>query len=293
MPLHSSPRWRRAATVLALAGALAVPAALALGAPGPAPRPAAAQAPPAGAFLATFDGSPAAPQTWRPAGWLTSNYASVMDPYGMPATVAGHGPDCAAPPANHLQAGTPADADFLCRDHVMTTGQQSMRLTIVPPVVSDVSGPDGMVARWDVSTLGSSDRDWQEFWVVPYEDDYPATGDFERPPLRGVKVVSHLPIALGCQGCGWFRVSVVRDGREVWAAPCCGDLFTSRQEVSAARRDTFELRVSRTHVAFRAPAYGLTWADTAVPAGLIDWGASLLYVHHAAYSPSKALHKRP
>jgi len=259
-------------------------AVVALSWPGVAGVPAAAAGE---GFLETFDGSPGSPQTWRPAGWLNSNYASVMDAYTMPPTVAGHGKDCAAPPASHLQSGSPADAYFLCKDHVMTTGQQSMRLTIVPPVVSDVSGPDGMTARWDASTLGSSERDWQEIWVVPYGDDFPVAGDFERAPQRGVKILSHLPSKSGCANCGWFGVSVFRDGREVWTAPCCGDLFTSRAEVSASRRDTFELRVSRTHLSFGAPAYGLKWADTAVPAGLIDWDASLLYLHHAAYSPGK------
>lgn len=271
--------WQRLSGALV---AVALLAGVAL-APGPA---AVAQTAPAG-FVATFDGAASgAPQTWRPAGWLNSNYASVMDPYTMPTTVAGHGADCAAPPANHLQSGTPADAYFLCRDHVMTTGQQSMRLTIVPPVVTDVRGT-GATVSWDASTLGSSERDWQEIWLVPYEDDFPVTGDFERAPQRGVKIVSHLPSKTDCQNCGWFGVTVVRDGREVWQAPCCGDLFTSRTEVSAARRDTFELRVSQTRLSFTEPTYGLKWADTALPPGLVDWGTSLVSIHHAAYSPSK------
>ena len=103
-----------------------------------------------------------------------------------------------------------------------------------------------LTARWDVSTLGSPERDWQEFWVLPYEDDYPVTGDFERPPLRGVKVVSHLPIALGCVACGWFPVSIVRDGQ--YAHVAMGTLA-----------DTPTIRpTAHIFVAAKAPWYEIT-----------------------------------
>jgi hypothetical protein len=237
-------------------------------------------------FLETFDGSPAAPTTWRPKGWLNSNVSSVADPYQMLSFPAGHGTDCGAPPASHALSGPPMDGLFLCKDHVMTAGKESQRLSIVPPVATDVRGAGATVA-WDASTLGSSERDWQEIWLVPVEDDFQITGDFERQPQRGVKIVSHLPSSADCSGCGWFGVTVVRDGREVWQAPCCGDLFTARSPVSASRRDRFEFRVSQKHVSFTAPAYGMKWADADVPAGLIDWGESVIYLSHAAYSPSK------
>jgi hypothetical protein len=239
-----------------------------------------------GTFLETFDSGPGGPRPWQPNTWLNSNVSSVADPYSMPSTVLDHGPDCSAPPAVHTTGGDPNDAFFLCRDHVMTGGQESMRLTISPPVLLDTSQGEGVV-RWDASTVGSSTRDWIEIWVVPFEDDFQITGDFERNPTRGIKIMSHLPVSTSERNSGWFGLSVVRDGKEAWSAPCCGPLLSTFAEPSAVRRDTFELRLSRTHLTFGMPAYNQQWANTDVPGGLIDWDRSLVYLQHAAYSPTK------
>jgi hypothetical protein len=270
--------------------ALCAPGVLALAQSRPLTAVAAAQAVPP-AFLETFDGSPAAPVTFVPQDerWLNAEYSSVLDPYKAAAADLGHGPDCAGPPATHVLQGDPRAGVFRCRDHLMTGGTESMRLALVPAVTSSLANGATATLTFDVSTLGSSDRDWLEIWAVPYGDDYPITGDGERPPLRGLKLVSHLPTAAGATDSGWWGLTAHRNGQEsaYWTAPCCGPKITNSLVPSASTRTKFELKVSRTHVSFRAPEYGLTWVDTDLPAGVVDWDTTMFYLHHSAYTPSK------
>jgi hypothetical protein len=255
----------------------------------PLPPAAEAQTPPT-AWSQTFDGNPPAPVVVNPRAndLMVNAYSTVMDPITTVDAYVGHGADCAGPPATHQLSGSPVNGIFYCRDHLMTSGSESMRLALIPNAVGSLANGGEAVLRFDVSTLGSSTRDWIEVWAVPFEDDYPIVGDFEKRPLRGVKVFSHLPNSL-TDGPGWFQLETVRDGEfTAWKPPCCGDQLNITP--SASVRSTFEFRVSQSHISFKtvgSPDGNNAWGDTAVPAGIIDWDKTLFYIHHAAYSPSK------
>jgi hypothetical protein len=54
---------------------------------------------------------------------------------------------------------------------------------------------------------------------------------------------------------------------------------------SAVRRDTFELRISRTSLKFGMPAYNLWWIDTRFAD--IGWNKAVLQFGHHSYNPTK------
>jgi hypothetical protein len=53
----------------------------------------------------------------------------------------------------------------------------------------------------------------------------------------------------------------------------------------AKRRDTFELRISSTHIRFGMPGYNFYWSDTAIPA--LGWTRGVVQFGHHSYSPTK------
>ena len=54
---------------------------------------------------------------------------------------------------------------------------------------------------------------------------------------------------------------------------------------SAVRRDTFELRISRTSLKFGMPAYNIWWVDQKFPE--IGWDKAVLQFGHHSYNPLK------
>ncbi len=56
-------------------------------------------------------------------------------------------------------------------------------------------------------------------------------------------------------------------------------------EPSAVRRDTFELRLARTHVRFGMPAYDFWWVDT--PIADLGWDQGVVQLGHHSYDPTR------
>lgn len=212
---------------------------------------------------------------------------------------ADHGGMCEAPPAMHTMGAYP-DATFICaaNPHLMTAikagGYGVIYLT--PGAMADFSGGDAVV-RFDVSTLRTSARDWWDVWVTPFDDLLAAPleswlPDLQGPPKRAVRVRMDnggQPQPNGGQGT-FFRPGVVRD--LALAEPAFDGWNTVESVVtpSASRRDTFELRISRTHVKF-----SMLSATTGQPiltpidAEIADlgWDKGVVQIGHHSYNPLK------
>ncbi len=251
--------------------------------------------------LNTFDGAPPAPlgyplvtalQDWDiavhtrdPDAWYELNYME-----------ADHGATCAAPPAHHSIAGAGSttayqDSVFQCSNHLMTAlnapGYGVIYLT--PNQLLDWSAGEAVV-RWDMSTRSTSGRDWVDVYITPWDQNLvlPLTQwlpDLVGEPQHAVQVnlqanPAHPPFAWGG--------AVVRNfqGTELSGAgvnPYQG--YDSVLVPDAARRDTFELHLTRTHVKFGMPAYNLWWLDTDVPD--IGFSSGIVQFGHHSYNPYK------
>lgn len=234
----------------------------------------------AGGFLETWDGQPSSPQPWKPADWDVTIFDNdAGTPHQLEVMDAHHGTDCASPPALHRTSGSFDDAVFLCSDHLMTAmyaGYGAIALT--PPVLVDFTSGEAIV-RWDMSTLRTENRDWVEVWLTPWGEDLQLNGNDGQSPRNGIAIVlGHTmdhPI--------WF-VNVWRDGVPVRYGrdePSYATFLTP----SASRRDTFELRVSRTHLRFGMPAYNQFWTDQDIPA--LPWTMGAVQLSHHSYSAGK------
>jgi hypothetical protein len=240
---------------------------------------------PAGAFQQTFDGEPSSPQPWNPPDWdITVHTRGVSSAFDAPMHAA-HGSDCGAPPATHLVQDF-SQAVFLCRDHMMTSlyATDYGAIYLTPNQQVDFSQGEAII-RWDVSTLRTSQRDWWDIWVTPYEDhlqlpinDVLPDGNGEprrslqismdsfsgTTPFKGRIFHNHQPT--GLPSIDWV-------GYETFLTP------------DAKRRDTFELRISRTHIKFGMPAYNFWWIDT--PVSDLGWERGIVQLGHHSYNPEK------
>jgi hypothetical protein len=238
-------------------------------------------------FLEAFDGRPAGPEPWRPADWDVSVHS--LDPGSwarLPAMDAQHGPDCAAPPATHHLDGDYGQAVFRCNDHVMTAinGAGYGAVYLTPPALLDFSQGEA-VLRFDLSTLRTSGRDWVDVWLSPYEEHLHLPLENDLPDLAGPpRRALHVRMDNGYGGSIFvtsvFRDFVQRNTRD-WFGPGYETVLTP----SASRRDTFELRLSRTHVKFGMPQYGLWWADDDIAD--LGWDTAVVQLGHHSYNPTK------
>lgn len=240
-------------------------------------------------FLATFDGSPASPQPWQPSDWAVDGNNSDMYLSGsttpMDVMPASHGADCASPPATHQIASLP-DAVYLCRDHVMTAVNAGYAVAyLTPPALLDFSQGEAIL-RFDLSTLRRDGRDWVDVWVTPFDEHLTLPLQDWLPPYQG-EPRRGIQLRLDGSSAGnFFRANIIRghDSQELPAAEWQG--YEAWLTPDAARRDTFELRLSKTHITFGMPGYNRWWTDTSVGPAL-DWDKGVVQFGAHAYNPTK------
>lgn len=231
-------------------------------------------------FLATFDGAPTSPQPFRPRDWALTFINSAGGAADVGATGTGalsHGPDCSAPPDTHSNGGLIEQSLFLCRDHLMTGGVDSMNLQVMPPALLDFSQGTAFL-RWDQSTATTNGRDWTEMWVVPYADDYQMSSREEEFPANAIRILARTGPP---EHPGWI-VQVFKNRQRVSEtfSPDWDKTFA----LNAARRDTFELQLSQGHLKFWSPGYNQVWVEQDVA---LDWNVGTVYLAHDAYNPHK------
>lgn len=232
----------------------------------------------AAGYLAPFDGAPPAPTPIYPAGW---DITFVGDPQPMEAQ---HGATCSAPPATHHVA-TLEDMVFQCNGHLMTAmnaGYGAIYLT--PNQMLDFSQGEA-VLKWDMSTLRTSSRDWIDVLVMPYSENMQLS--FENTDIHLPQNAIHIEMG----GADVFIPTIWRNGKKeqvqsdtyhTWDMILAG----ANLRPDAARRDTFELRVSRNHMKFGMPQYGFWWVDTDIAP--LNWDSGIVQLNHRSYNPQKS-----
>jgi hypothetical protein len=251
----------------------------------PTPLPTVTPTPPS--FSETFEGRPQGPTPWHPPNWdITVHSRDRETWYELEPMHAGHSSECEPPPASHT-ISTYEQTVYLCNDHVMTainaTGYGMIYLT--PDHVVDFSQGEAII-RFDVSTERTSSRDWIDVWVTPYEDNLQLALDGWLPdlhgePRRGVHIVMDFleNTVFRAEILRDFEIEQVEMTQEAWQG------YESFLETSATRRDTFELRLSRTHVKFGMPDYNFWWIDSEIAP--LDWSQGVVQFGHHSYNPLK------
>jgi hypothetical protein len=246
-------------------------------------------------FIETFTGQPAAPQPYlNPDNW--DIFISGRTSTDMIPMQADHGSDCGAPPAQH-PISLLNDAVFICKDHVMTAifgGYGAIYMT--PPALMDLSSGES-VLRWDQSTRRTSSRDWIDIVIAPLTNGYhPLSYTDHHAPNNAV----HLDLA------GGSNVFVPTERINGVEQKIDADLYTTWDSIlqqnglapDAARRDTFELRLSQSHIKLCMPNYNAKmvngptsgpacWIDTNLPTSL-PWDRATVQINHRTYNPEKA-----
>ncbi|HEV2126884.1 MAG TPA: hypothetical protein VGW38_29385, partial [Chloroflexota bacterium] len=250
-------------------------------------------------FRESFDGNPGAPEPWRPAHWDVTVYSHAPETWHtLTPAPAMHGDDCAPPPATH-HASAYEDAVFLCRDHVMTVidaGRASQlrgeaAIVLTPNHLIDFSAGEARL-RFDLSTLRTSENDWIDLWITPFEDHLQLPGGARRSivhngtPPRGVYLWmgghwTPTPTA-EISPHSMFAAQVVGRGRQ-GPLPHHPSGYETLLGPSAARRETFELRLSRTHIRFGLPNYDFWWIDTEIEP--LDWSQGVVQFSHHSVEP--------
>lgn len=240
-----------------------------------------------GEFLEAFNGLPAAPEPWKPSNWDVTVHSRSRDRYySLTPMNAGHGANCEPPPLTH-QISSYEDSVYICRNHMMTAinddGYGVIYLT--PDHLVDFTNQEAVI-RFDMSTGRTSSRDWVDIWISPYNDHLQLPLDSLLPDLSG-EPRHAVNIEMGVfNGETTFSGSVVRNFSvaQLNVKEYLGyeQIFTP----SFMQRETFELRISQTHIKFGMPKYNYWWIDTDIPA--LTFTQGVVQFGHHSYNPTKA-----
>jgi len=241
-------------------------------------------------FEATFDGTPSSPEPWQPSNWDVTVHSRDRGPESaLDPMAAHHGSNCGAPTATHT-VDSYAGAVFICRNHLMTAinGAAYGAIYLTPNALANFSKGETVI-RFDMSTLRTSDRDWVDLWITPYEENlqFPLEEwlpDLQGEPRRAVHIRMYLTGPTN--KLTTFTAAVVRDFNYE-KLPAVADWLGYENVLTpdAARRDTFELHLSRTSIKFGLPKYNLWWVDTTFPD--LGWDQGVVQFGHHSYNPSK------
>lgn len=234
-------------------------------------------------FHEGFDIDPASPRSFADTPmsrrWHVAQAVTDFNQWRLgDAVQAQHGPDCGPPPATH-RADRWKEYVYVCKNHVMTArAAPSYAATyLMPKALLDWSSRRA-VARWDVSTVSMSGRDWIDLWVTPIGSALMVPIDrgtgvaFQGAPRNAIHV-------RGANGGDSWTVEVIRKNKVVGRKTLTIPASFQR---SAKTRTPMRLWVGPRRVTFRMSGVG----TIRVPAGpnfrrgLVQWG-------HHAYNPAK------
>lgn len=252
---------------------------------------------------------PLAPTAWQPTDFDVAIHS--RDQWYAPAApfAAMHGTECAPFQLGEFQpmrdpsalrqatsvSGTPGgahmvatydDMNYRCRNHMMTALKDPGygMIFVTPNAMVDFSTGEASI-KFALATLRTSGRDWVDIWITPWADnlklplDASLSGvDMQGPPRRAIHV-RMIPELAGYTKSA-FEAYYVNDfaERKLPVATAAG--YESILTPISTRRDTFELRISRTHLSFgiTKPASPLVvantptaWSATAVAPASMKW----------------------
>lgn len=250
-----------------------------------------------------FDGQPTSPQSFfghaEYGGYDVQVHSRDLSTFCddcLESMRAQHGPDCAG---NAVNSAFPEheiheyrNTVFVCKDHLMTAlktaGYGVIYLT--PDRLLDwTNGP--AIVTWDMSTHETSQRDWVDLWLQPWENNTAL-------PLEGwLPDLGNIPGDCGCvldgrqylhlrggPGKNWHeqRDQVSTLGPNLW--------WVNYQADSKAVRDTFQLTIDRGTYSFckitgEPGGAPLCWADHA--AHHLSMTQAVVSLGHHSYNPEK------
>jgi hypothetical protein len=268
-----------------LSSTLLLSVALTIGAVATLAQPAPQRAEAAGSFLETFTGSPSSPTPFHPSNFDVTVHNRDLPFETLSSMHAGHGTDCAAPPATH-DFTSYEDAVFQCKDHIMTAikGEGYAVIYLSPNQLVDFSGGEAVV-RIDVSTLRSSLRDFLDFWIMPFNDNVQLVGDIGAVDLNGEPRNAVHVRQDQFNGGTVYRGNVVRNFNSTQVGANDGINVEQFLTPSATVRTTFELRVSRTTLKFGIPSLNAWWVNSTFAD--LGWTSGVLQLGHHSYNPEK------
>ena len=227
------------------------------------------------AFLETFDGEPSGPTPFVSNSKMTVSTNSRIGSTrtSLPAMQADHGADCSGPPSKHT-VKTYADAQFRCRNHMMTAissgplGNHNYAVSMFSPnSILDFSGGEAVI-QFDVSTLRRSHRDWFEVWITPYNhlQRIPVQ---DRPSMQGPPRNAIVVALKSFTDTGSFDVELHRDFKEIQIdGPVEWIGYEDFLTPSPTVRSTFEIRITQDHIIVGMPYEPFYWISEDIPGGL-------------------------
>jgi iron(III) transport system substrate-binding protein len=187
------------------------------------------------------------------------------------------------------------ELNYRCRNHMMTAQQARGYgvIYVTPNALVDFTGGEATI-KFALATLRTSGRDWVDLWITPWEDNLklPLDGDLpdlQGPPRHAIHV--RMTAELTRSAFEAYHVSDFRE-RKLPVATAAG--YERILTPVSTRRDTFELKISRTRLSFGmrklaspdGPAGAITWVDTPIPPlaftrGVVQFG-------HHSFNPAQA-----
>lgn len=265
-------------------------------------------------YVETFDGTPGSPLACLPAGWDVVTTGFDTQEVGTPAIptnavgamAAQHGSACQGPgfpytATNSHQLVRVQDTVFTCAGHLMTAPGLSGygAVYMVPPAMLDFSRGSA-VFSWDQSTLATSSRDWTYITLAPFEghNKFAYNQNDQAVPPNSIKLLLNPSSTMVTTQ----RVNGVESGpigNTFYTVP----MFEAANGLtpSAARRDTFRIELSPTHIKVCLTGNNIPqtyafqgatpcWTDNNLPTPLdptIWRGNATVLISHVSYNPEK------
>lgn len=291
-------------------------------------------------YLATFDGSPASPQ---PFNNMNQNQFEVAvqsrnnDTWdSLPAFDMSHGTACEAPITatatapytgselvTHHTNGNYDDAVFNCKDHVMTgifgigksVNDGYGLISLTPAALVDFTNGEATIS-WSMSTFRTTQRDFVDVWITPWEDsiqlpfdqaEFATVGsngklqgvDVQGAPKNAVEITMFAPNSNSKTG---FKPVIYVNGQETGEFKKFSsdyNWYTGYEDYlpggagDPKRRDKFEIKISKNHISIcmpqdssdNAPSQTICWADKTIKALPFTVG-TVQFVQHS-YTPNK------
>ena len=240
--------------------------------------------PPSGTFLETFDGEPSSPAAgsfYNNPDWDVS-IQSRFDKETVEEMLAQMGPNCEPPPGTHVNDSY-LGVVYICRNHLMTAIKASGYgvVYITPNHMVDFSQGEAVI-RFEKSTLWTSVRDWWDMWITPFEDN------LQHPLQKWLAFLAGEPrnaIHLESRDFNVIRDFETENLPSGWKT-ITNVLNANGLEPSPARRETFEVRISRDHVSLCLPAYDYCFLNKPIDPPL-TWDKGIVQFGHHSYIPTK------
>ncbi|MEM7117518.1 MAG: polysaccharide deacetylase family protein, partial [Chloroflexota bacterium] len=238
-------------------------------------------------FNEGFDGSPAAPQPWADSAvWDISVHSrDASSWYALPAMQADFGSDCSDVPNSH-QITAYEDVVYQCNGQVVTAinGSGYGSAIIMPNHMVDFSSGEAVI-RFDTSTLRTSTLDFFDIWITPFDKQLHSPTISWMPDLFGApRDAVHINLEPGSYN--RFAAKITRDFQTT-GLPTTGAAWQGYEYFltpTNSELDTFELRISETHIKFGMPEHDFWWIDTTFAA--LGWNQGVVQFGHQSANPT-------